>query len=81
MLKAVMNVSLAEARNRLPELIRAVEDGEKVVIISQGKPIAQIAPPPPQRRKVRFDGLREHIELLPGWDDPVDLDRFLMGDL
>jgi hypothetical protein len=25
-----MDVSIAEAKNRLPELIRAVEDGEKV---------------------------------------------------
>ena len=35
----------------------------------------------PERRKVRFDGMRDRIELLPGWDDPIDLDRFLMGDL
>jgi prevent-host-death family protein len=27
-----MDVSIAEAKNRLPELIRAVEDGEKIVI-------------------------------------------------
>ena len=27
-----MDVSIAEPKNRLPELIRAVEDGEKVVI-------------------------------------------------
>jgi hypothetical protein len=35
----------------------------------------------PARSKVRFDGMRDRIELLPGWDDPIDLDRFLMGDL
>ena len=35
----------------------------------------------PERRKIRFDGMRDRIELLPGWDDPIDLDRFLMGDL
>jgi hypothetical protein len=35
----------------------------------------------PARPKVRFDGVRDRIELLPGWDDPIDLDRFLMGDL
>ena len=76
-----MDVSIAEAKNRLPELIRAVEDGEKVVITRHGKAVAQIAPPPPERRKVRFDGMRDRIELLPGWDTPVDLDRFLEGDL
>lgn len=35
----------------------------------------------PERRKVQFDGMRDRIELLPGWDDPIDLDRFLTGDL
>jgi hypothetical protein len=34
-----------------------------------------------ERRKVRFDGMRDRVELLPGWDDPIDLDRFLVGDL
>ena len=38
-----MDVSIAEAKNRLPELIRAVEQGE-VVITRHGKPVAQIAP-------------------------------------
>ena len=49
-----MDVSIADAKNRLPELIRAVEDGEKVVITRHGKPVAQIAPPPSERRQVRL---------------------------
>jgi prevent-host-death family protein len=76
-----MNVSLAEAQSQLPELIRAVEDGETVVITRQGKPVARITSPPPEPRQVQFDSMRDSIELLPGWDDPVDLDRFLAGDL
>jgi len=76
-----MDVSIVEAKNRLPELIRAVENGEKVVITRHGKPVAQIAPPPPDRRKVRLGGMKGRIQLMPGWDAPVDLDRFLEGDL
>jgi prevent-host-death family protein len=76
-----MDVSIAEAKNRLPELIRAVEDGETVVITRHGKPVAQISPPPPARRRVRLGGMKDRIQLLPGWDSPVDLDRFLEGDL
>jgi prevent-host-death family protein len=76
-----VDVSIAEAKNRLPELIRAVEDGENVVITRHGKPVAQIAPPPPERRKARLGGMKDRIRLLPGWDEPVDLDRFLAGDL
>jgi antitoxin (DNA-binding transcriptional repressor) of toxin-antitoxin stability system len=76
-----MDVSIAEAKNRLPELIRAVEDGEKVIITRHGKPVAQISAPPRERRRVRLGCMKDRIELLPGWDAPVDPDRFLDGDL
>ena len=76
-----MDVSIAEAKNRLPELIRAVEGGEKIVITRHGKPVAQITPAPAERRQIRWGAMRNRLRLLPGWEDPVDLDRFLMGEL
>jgi prevent-host-death family protein len=76
-----MDVSIAEAKNRLPELIRAVEAGESVIVTRHGKPVAQITPPPPERRRARLGGMKERIKLPPGWEAPVDLDRFLAGDL
>jgi prevent-host-death family protein len=77
-----MDVSIADAKNRLPQLIRAVEDGERVVITRHGKPVAQLAPPPPERRRqARLGGMKDRIVLLPGWDAPMDLDRFLQGEL
>jgi prevent-host-death family protein len=76
-----MDVSIAEAKNRLPELIRAVESGEKIVITRHGKAVAQLAPPPAERRPVRLGGMKDRVQFLPGWDAAVDLDRFLEGDL
>ena len=76
-----MEVSIAEAKNRLTELIRAVEAGEEIVITRHGKPVAQLTPPSPARRPVRLGGMKGRLELLPGWNDPVDLERFLAGDL
>jgi prevent-host-death family protein len=72
-----MEVSTAEAKNRFSELIRFVEDGEQVIITRHGRPVAQIAPPPPERRKVRFDGMKDRIRLLPGWDDPITEEELL----
>jgi len=72
-----MDVSIAQAKKRLSQLIRAAEQGESVVITRDGKPVAQIAPPPAKRRSVRFGSMRGRIQLNPGWDAPVDLDRFL----
>jgi hypothetical protein len=54
---------------------------EMVLITRNGKPVAQLVPPPQSRRTVVLGGMRDRIRLLPGWDDPVDLDRFLQGDL
>lgn len=76
-----MDISTAEAKNRFTELIRVVEGGEPVVITRHGRPVAQIAPPPAERRKARLGGMKDRIRLLPGWDAPVDPDRFLEGDL
>jgi prevent-host-death family protein len=75
-----MVVSTAEAKNRLPELIRAVEEGEQVVITRHGRPVAQIAPPPRARRKPVLGGMKGRIRLLPGWDDPMTEEELLGED-
>jgi prevent-host-death family protein len=76
-----MTVSIAEAKDRLPELIRAVESGEKIVITRHGRPVAQLAPAPIARRRVRLGAMKDRIRLRPGWDAPIDDDQFLAGDL
>jgi prevent-host-death family protein len=73
-----MEVSIAEAKNRLPELVRAMEAGESVVITRHGKPVARLEPPPAQRRQIRLGTMRDRIKLLPGWDDAVT-DEDLLG--
>jgi prevent-host-death family protein len=72
-----MEISTAEARNRFTELLRFVEDGEPVVITRHGRPVAQLAPPPPKRREVRFGGMKDRIRLLPGWDEPITEEELL----
>ncbi len=76
-----MQVSTAVAKDRLAELLHAAESGERVVITRHGKPVAQLVPPPEKPGKVRLGGMKGAIRLHPGWDAPVDLDRFLEGDL
>lgn len=76
-----MDVSIAEAKNRLPELIRAMEDGEQIVITRHGKPVAELAPAPLDRRRIRWGAMRDQVKLLPGWDDPVTEEELLGGSL
>jgi prevent-host-death family protein len=72
-----MIVSLSDAKNRLPELIRAVENGEKITITRHDRPVAQLGPPTPEPRKVVFGSMRGQIKFLPGWDDPITEEELL----
>jgi prevent-host-death family protein len=72
-----MEVSTAEAKNRLTELIRAVENGEKVTITRHGRPVAQLGPPTPESRKVVLGSMAGRIKFLPGWDDSVSEEELL----
>ena len=73
-----MDVSVAEAKNRLPELIRAVEQGESVVITRRGKPVAQLTAAP-RTPAIQFGFYKGRMKLLPGWDEPVD-EKELFGE-
>jgi prevent-host-death family protein len=68
-----MKVSVADAKNKLPELIRAVEDGDSVTICRRGVPVADIVrTKEPRRRGRRLGTLRGKIEVIdPGWWKPL----------
>ena len=73
----VMHVSVADAKNRLSQLIRAVEDGEEVIITRSGKPVVQITRARQVRGTVQLGALRGRITLKPGWDTPMTENEFL----
>jgi prevent-host-death family protein len=43
-------VSSYEAKTKLPELLRDVEKGERIVITRHGKPVAELSPVPAKKR-------------------------------
>jgi prevent-host-death family protein len=79
-----MEVSVADAKNKLPELIKAVEDGEQVTICRRGVPVVDIVPTKrASRRKRELGTLRGKIRILdPNWWKPMtdeQLEDFLAG--
>jgi len=60
-------VTAYEAKTHLPRLIRAVEQGETVIITRHGKPVAQLGPVQDQRRESvaevmkRMEALRRRL--------------------
>jgi len=80
----LMKVSVAEAKNKLPELIRAAEDGEPVTICRRGTPVVDIVrTKKPAGRKRKLGTLRGQIEILdPDWWKPMtneEADAFMEG--
>jgi prevent-host-death family protein len=69
--RAMASYSIAEAKNRLPQLVAAAERGEQVVITRRGKTVAEIKPKADAPKRVTpeaMDKLRERLAHLP----PID---------
>ena len=79
-----MKVSVADAKNKLPELIKAVEDGQPVTICRRGVPVVDIVrTKKPVRKKRMLGTLKGKIQILdPNWWKPMtdeEVEDFLAG--
>jgi prevent-host-death family protein len=79
-----MKVSVAEAKNTLPKLIKAVEDGESVTIYRHGTPAVDIVRTRrADAKKPKFGTLKGKVAALdPDWWKPMtdhDVDDLLNG--
>jgi prevent-host-death family protein len=79
-----MQVNVAEAKNKLSELIKAVEDGERVTLCRRGVPVADIVrTKEPSRRERKFGTLKGKIQIIdPDWWKPMtdeEVDAFIEG--
>lgn len=79
-----MQVSVADAKNNLPELIKAVENGERVTICRRGVPIVDLVPTKSSTgEKPKFGTLQGRIVINdPDWWRPMshqELDAFRLG--
>jgi prevent-host-death family protein len=79
-----MKVSVADAKNKLPELIKAVEDGETVTICRRGIPAVDIVRTKKPSRKVpQLGTLKGKVKILdPDWWKPMsdeEADAFIEG--
>ena len=68
-----MQVSVADAKNKLPQLIKAVEEGEPVTICRRGVPVVDIVRTKKPTGKNRVLGTqRGNIQILdPDWWKPM----------
>jgi prevent-host-death family protein len=79
-----MKVSVADAKNKLTQLLQQVEKGERITICRHGTPVADLVPATAvNRKKRRFGTLSAKIKILdPDWAKPQnDLEAWLRGDV
>jgi antitoxin (DNA-binding transcriptional repressor) of toxin-antitoxin stability system len=79
-----MRVSVADAKNKLPELIKAAENGEPVTICRRGVPVADLVRTKANcAQKPEFGTLKGKIAVHdPDWWKPMsdeEVDAFLGG--
>jgi len=79
-----MKVSVADAKNKLPELIKAVEDGEPVTICRRGTPVVDIVrTTTTSHERPIFGTLKGKVIIRdPDWWKPMadqEVDAFLDG--
>ena len=67
-----MNVSIAEAKARLAELLRRVERGEEFTITRHGKPVARMVGLAPDDRLPRIGALKGQIRVAEDFDAPIE---------
>jgi len=70
---SIMQFSVADAKNKLPELIKAAEQGEPVTICRRGVPVVDIVrTKKPTRKKRTLGTLRGKIRVLDqNWWKPM----------
>ena len=79
-----MTYTVAEAKNRLPQLIKQAETGERVVITKRGIPVVEIVRRLEDARPKRVFGVlgKKRIVIDSDWARPqADLDAWLAGDI
>jgi prevent-host-death family protein len=79
-----MRVSVADAKNKLPELLKAVENGEVVTICRRGVPVADLIPTRRvSKQQPIFGTMRGRIKINDArWWAPMsdqEIDAFLEG--
>ncbi len=79
-----MTYTVAEAKNKLPELIKQAEGGARVTITKRGIPVVEIVRKVEDTPRQRIFGVlgNKKIVIDPNWARPQDdMDDWLAGDV
>ena len=67
-------VNVFEAKTNLSKLIAKAEKGEDVIIARAGKPVVRLTRLEPEKKSIRFGGLKGKIWIADDFDEPLPAD-------
>jgi prevent-host-death family protein len=71
----MVKVNIADAKARLSEYIKRVEEGETIILARRNRPVAELRPIPEKKRGPRPVGLcAGEFQVPPDFDEPVPED-------
>jgi prevent-host-death family protein len=66
---ADLTYSASDAKAKLSEILKKVEEGQEIIITRHGRAVAKVVPvPQPAKRELGFGA--DEVGFLPGWDLP-----------
>jgi prevent-host-death family protein len=68
----MQQVSVEDAKTILPDLIKAANEGEEVVITENEQPVIKLVPVVREKPKRQFGGAKGLIIFNEGWDEPLE---------
>ncbi|MGH9518198.1 MAG: type II toxin-antitoxin system Phd/YefM family antitoxin, partial [Terriglobales bacterium] len=66
-----LTVNIFEAKTQLSKLVQRAEQGEEIILARAGKPVARLTRLQPEKRKIRFGGMKGKIWIAKDFDDPL----------
>jgi len=72
----MIEIDIREAKTQLSRLIEQLEQGEEVVIVRAGEPVAKLVPANPSKRQLKLGAYAGKIWIADDFDAPVDGEMF-----
>lgn len=64
-------VNIFEAKTQLSKLVERAEHGEEIILARAGRPVARLTQLQPEKKKIRFGGMKGKIWIADDFDDPL----------
>ena len=62
------NYNVHEAKSNLSRLLKKTVEGERVVIMRDGEPVAELVPYRQRRKKIRLGFAAGQVQMVEGWE-------------